>query len=184
MNSDAQALWWGLTFRGLVAVLFGVAAVFWPGLTLLTLLYLFSTWVLVEGVVRLVTGINRMTASPLSFLTVVVGLFQVGVGIYLLRHPAVSFATFILLIGFTLIVSGVVEVVSTLSSGDTMTGRTLAALVGLAAAVAGILMLFQPEKSGVAFVWILGLYALITGPVMLAMSMDVRKMAEGGGRRR
>jgi len=182
---ELQALWWGLTFRGIAAVIFGIAAVFWPHLTMLTLIYIFSAWVLVDGVIRMVTGISRIGKNQLGFLTMVIGLLQLGVGVYLLRHPGVSFATLVLLIGFTLIVAGVAEVVSSLSSGDSATARTLSVIIGVAAVLAGILMLFQPASSGVAFVWILGLYALITGPMMLAMSMDVRKLADAGsGRRR
>ncbi|MCA9324656.1 DUF308 domain-containing protein [Candidatus Saccharibacteria bacterium] len=182
--SELQAHWWALTFRGIAAVLFGIAAVFWPGITLLTLLYIFSAWVLVDGVIRIVNGVGRIGKNQLGFLTMVVGLVQLGVGVYLLRHPAVSFATLILLIGFTLIISGVAEFVASLSSDDSSTGKTLTAIVGVAAVLAGILMLFQPAKSGVAFVWILGLYALITGPLLIAMSMDVRKMVDSGSRRK
>jgi uncharacterized membrane protein HdeD (DUF308 family) len=39
------------------------------------------------------------------------GVFQLGVGVYLVRHTAVTFSTFIILIGFTLIARGVFEAV-------------------------------------------------------------------------
>jgi uncharacterized membrane protein HdeD (DUF308 family) len=178
-----QTHWWALTLRGIAAILFGIAAVFWPGITLVTLLYLFAAWVLVDGVIRMVTGISRIGDNQLGFLTTVVGLLEVGAGVYLLRHPGVSFATLILVIGFMLIVSGVVEVVASLSSRDTATGKTLAVIIGVAAVIAGILMLFQPASSGVAFVWILGLYALITGPMLVAMSLDLRSMADSAAKK-
>jgi uncharacterized membrane protein HdeD (DUF308 family) len=181
MDADLRTLetnWWAFTLRGILSVLFGIAAVFWPGITLLTLLYLFSAWVLVDGVIRIVTGISRIGSHRLGFLTMLVGLFQLGVGVYLLRHPGVSFATLILLIGFLLIVGGVVEVVASLTSTDSATGRTLSIIVGVITVLAGILMLFQPAASGVAFVWILGLYALITGPIMIAMSLDLHHQSE------
>jgi uncharacterized membrane protein HdeD (DUF308 family) len=187
MDTEMRALqthWWALTFRGIAAVLFGIAAVFWPGLTLVTLLYIFSAWVLVDGVIRIITGIGRIGEHQLGFLTMVVGLLQLGVGVYLLRHPHVTFTTLILLIGFLLIIAGVIEVVSSLSSPDSATGKTLATIIGAAAVLAGILMLFQPAASGVAFVWILGLYALIAGPMLIAMSIDVRNMVDARSGRR
>ena len=173
-----QTYWWALTLRGIVAVLFGIAAVFWPGITLVTLVYLFSAWVLVDGVIRIVTGVSRIGKDQLGFLTMIVGLLELGVGVYLLRHPLVSFATLILLIGFLLIVGGVVEIVAALSSREGATSKTLAIIVGVATALAGILMLFQPASSGVAFVWILGLFALITGPLMIAMSLELRNYSD------
>src|ERR1700747_2818859 len=99
--------------RGVLAVLFGVAAVFWPGLTLTTLLYLFSAYVLVSGVVNLMASVTMAGGVDHLFLRAVLGVFELGVGVYLLRHPMVKFSTLILLIGFTLIVRGVVDVVST-----------------------------------------------------------------------
>lgn len=181
---ELQTVWGALMFRGVIAVLFGIAAVFWPKMTLVTLLYLFSAWILVDGVVRIVAGISRIGKHSLGFLTMIVGLIELGVGVYLLRHPSVTFATLILLISFTLIIAGVVEVVSALTADDSATGRTLAVIVGAAAVLAGIFLLFQPAASGVAFVWILGLYALITGPMLIAMSLDVRKLANTGKRGR
>jgi uncharacterized membrane protein HdeD (DUF308 family) len=138
MNAELQTLqthWWALTLRGVAAILFGIAAVFWPGITLVTLLYLFGAWVIVDG------------------------------------------AIMILIIGFILIISGVVEVIATLTSDDSAAAKTLEIIIGAAAVLAGILMLFQPAASGVAFVWIIGLYALITGPLLIAMSLDVRRLA-------
>ncbi len=173
---DVQAISTSLTFRGIAAILFGIAAVFWPGITLVTLLYLFSAWVLVDGVIRIVAGIGRVGHHQLGFLTIVVGLLELGVGVYLLRHPHVTFATLILLIGFMLIIDGIVAIVASLSEDDGATSKTLAVIVGVAAVLAGIILLFQPASAGVAFVWILGLYALISGPMLIAMGRDLRKL--------
>lgn len=177
MDADTRALqthWWGLTLRGIAAIAFGIAAVFWPGLTLVTLIYLFSAWVLVDGVIRIVVGLTGVGRRRMWLLTLIVGLLELGVGVYLLRHPGVSFATLILLIGFMLIIGGVMEVVAVLTESDTATGKTLGVIAGAAAVLAGIVLLFQPVSGGVAFVWILGLYALIAGPMTIALSLDVR----------
>lgn len=175
--------YWGvLTLRGVLAILFGIAAVFWPGITLVTLVYLFSAYVLVRGLVSIVQGVSGIGARGGWFLTLIVGLLEVGVGVYLLRHPTVAFATFILLIGFTLIVEGVIDGVMALGEEASATQRTLTMIVALLSILAGIVILFQPAASGVAFVWILGVYALISGPLLIAMSMDTRDMLTNGGR--
>jgi uncharacterized membrane protein HdeD (DUF308 family) len=171
-----QTYWWALTLRGVAALLFGIAAVFWPGITLLTLLYLFSAWILVDGTIRMFSGIGRLGHHQMGLLSVLGGFFELGVGVYLLRHPGVTFTTLILLIGFVLIVNGVLGVVGALSGRDSATGKTLNIIVGLLAALAGIVMLFQPAASGVAFVWLLGLYGLITGPMLIALSLDLHHM--------
>ena len=176
--------WWALTIRGIAAIIFGIAAVFWPGITLLTLVYIFSAWILVDGVIRMVMGLTTIGHHKHWLLALIIGLIEVGVGVYLLRHPGVSFATLILLIGFFLIVAGVIEVVSAFTAEEAMTYKTMSIIWGLIATLAGIVLLFQPESGGVAFVWILGLFALVTGPVLIALSIDARKALDSSGRRK
>lgn len=180
MDSDLSNLTGGLVLRGMVAILFGIAAVFWPGLTILTLLYLFSAFLLVSGLFGLVAGIGRLGQEGTSILTRVMrpllGLVEIGVGVYLLRHPHVTFATFILLIGFTLIIRGVFEVVEGLFEEGPSNYRVVMILVGILAVAAGIIVLFQPEASGVAFVWILGIYALVIGALEIAAAVETHRL--------
>jgi len=175
----ARDMWGTLLLRGVLAVLFGIAAVFWPALTLVTLVYLFSAYVLVTGVVNLVQSVMNMKSRSMWYLTLLIGLVELGVGVYLLRHTDVSFATLILLIGFTLIIRGVLEVVGAfMDLGGWATTRTLLTIGGLASVLAGVVILMQPVAAGVAFVWILGVYALLVGAMMVAVALDARKLVE------
>jgi uncharacterized membrane protein HdeD (DUF308 family) len=177
---DAKRLSGALALRGIVAILFGIAAVFWPGITLVTLVYLFSAFILATGLVTLITGLVDASQEKNSVLSqvlpVVIGVVEIGVGIYLLRHTDVAFDTLILLIGFVLVLRGLVEVFGGLFE-DAISGmfRTASVLVGALAVIAGIVLLFQPESGGIAFVWILGLYALLAGPLLVALALDVSK---------
>lgn len=176
---NVAVYWWALTLRGVAAILFGVAAVFWPGLTLVTLVYLLSAFVLAAGLVNIVQGVVSASHHRSWALTLVLGMAEVAVGLYLVRHPNVTFSTFILVAGLLFVARGVVEVVVALAEdGASATGRMLAVIAGLAAFLVGVLLFFQPVAAGVAFVWLLGLYALITGPLMIALSLDVKKMLE------
>jgi len=180
VNTNDKDLWGALAFRGMLAILFGLAAVFWPSLTLVTLVYLFSAFIVASGLVSLVTGLiglfggdGSITGRGLSFL---LGVLELGIGVYLLRHPTVAFATLILLIGAVLIVRGSVEAYSGLFEEEAATHKTVAVILGLISVIAGIVILLQPANAGVAFVWILGLYALITGPIIVALSYDLKKL--------
>lgn len=178
-----------LVLQGVLAVLFGIAAVFWPGLTLVTLVYLFSSFILVTGLIDLIFGIKNLGDSQRSVFSrfggVLLGILQLGVGVYLLRHPHVSFATFILLIGFTLIVRGLVEIVLGLfERGNSALFKIVMVVSGLISLGVGVVVLLQPVSSGVAFVWILGLYALITGPMFIALGSDARKLEEAAAKRK
>lgn len=169
--------WWVLTVQGLAAILFGIAAVFWPGMTLVSFIYLFGLYLLVAGVVAMLGGLFSINKRGTWILSVLLGVVMLGIGVYLLRHPATSFALLVLLTGSALVVWGVVEVVVALSKGSlSTTSKTLAIMAGVVAVLAGVLMFFQPAASGVAFVWVVGLFALINGPLWIALSVDVKRV--------
>lgn len=184
-NREITTIWEGLVLRGIAAILFGFIAVFWPGLTLVTLVYLFSAFILVTGLIGLGMGLVHLFkqdgGSVLNvLLQIVLAVLEIGVGVYLLRHVELSFATFVLLIGLILIVRGVVDfVVSVFSVGITSaTYRWVTLLTGMLTILAGVIVLFQPVAGGVTFVWVLGLYALITGPMLLALAYDTKRVAD------
>lgn len=178
VGGRAQDEWSGLAFRAIIAIIFGIAAIFWPDLTLKTLVYLFGGFILATGLISLVGGLvniyNEWNSFVARLITILLGVIEVGVGVYLLRHPRVSFATLILLIGFILIIRGVIDLVIGLFEARGAMHKTVMIVGGLIAGIAGVIILFQPVAGGVAFVWVLGLYALITGSLSLALALDLK----------
>ena len=53
MDSSLSRVWWALALRGLLGVLFGVAALLWPGATLAAIMLLFGLFAIAEGVFTL-----------------------------------------------------------------------------------------------------------------------------------
>jgi uncharacterized membrane protein HdeD (DUF308 family) len=161
--------WWALVLGGVATVIFGVAAVFWPGLSLLVLLYLFSAYALISGVVNVTAGLSSQELTESWFLPVLLGAFELGSGIYLLRHPTVQFSSFVILIGFVLIARGVVEAVVSYFNNARISAKAQAVsyVCSLGALVAGIVILFAKQANGVSFVWILGLYAIVVGTLRI-----------------
>lgn len=164
-----------LVLQGILAILFGIAAVFWPGLTTEILVYLFAAFLLIDGIIALVWGLMKLKNFTKALLIILLGLLELGVGLYLMRNPAVAFATLILILGFALIVRGVFSFVHAFTGMGSSTVKTMHAILGVLGVVIGIFVLAQPVAGGLAFVWILGLYALVSGPVMIAMSSDLAK---------
>lgn len=165
-----------LTLQGVLTLLFGVAVIFWPSLSLSVLTYLFGAYILVSGIIHLFHGLTMPRHESRWVLICLLGLAELGFGIYVLRHPHETFTVFIALIGFILIIRGVVELVSALfdtRSDDVARGMTVVA--GLFAAVVGIIILNQKIAAGIAFVWLLGLYAIVVGVMEL---LAVRELPE------
>jgi uncharacterized membrane protein HdeD (DUF308 family) len=107
--------------RGIALLLFGLVAVFWPGLTLIALATVFAAYLLVTGVINIIASISGQSRRSLWFLTLMLGLAQIGVAIYLLKSSLVL-ATFIALIGIVLIVLGILEIIAAFEPGEDLAG--------------------------------------------------------------
>ncbi|HEY5805820.1 MAG TPA: DUF308 domain-containing protein [Candidatus Saccharimonadales bacterium] len=175
LKKTIDDLWWLSLIQGIVAVFFGLAAVFWPGLTLRALVYLFSAFVLAWGIVEIINGFLSIGRRDSWWLTLLFGIAGLGIGTYLVRHPNVSFTALILIIGLTLIGRGLLDIVGAFLDKRSSTHRFLTGVIGFAALAAGVILLFQPEAGGVAFVWVLGLYALVYGALSIALAIQARE---------
>ena len=127
----------------------------------------------------MIHGIMSIGRRKAWILTLLLGLVEIGLGVYLLRHPTVAFGVLILLIGFMLVFYALFEIVGALADSEaSSTAKMLSIIAGVVTGLAGIFMFFQPVASGVAFVWIIGLFALINGPIWIALSLDVKRVAD------
>src|SRR5499426_4658428 len=73
--------WWLLLLRGIAAVLFGLLAFIWPGLTLVTLVLLYGAFALVDGMISLVAAFTGSDKPVPTWWLVVVGLLGIAAGI-------------------------------------------------------------------------------------------------------
>ncbi|HUC95708.1 MAG TPA: DUF308 domain-containing protein [Candidatus Saccharimonadia bacterium] len=161
-----------LLWQGFFAVAFGITAVFWPHLTTTVLLYIIGAYLLVSGVLHIGSGVSTMNdRQNWWLLTTVLGAAELGFGVWMLRHPTEVFSTFITLVGFVLIIRGLIELVSMVFNGSGDVGHDkVSVFSGFLAIVAGILVLYQTNSASVAFVWIVGVYAIVVGAVQLALA--------------
>lgn len=107
----AFRLWWLEAIAGVVAVVAGVLAFLWPGVTALALLYLFAAWSLVIGVFELVTAFRSEFPSELRWAFGLAGAASLLVGILLIAmSPAGGLLALIWLVGLYALFDGVLWV--------------------------------------------------------------------------
>ena len=159
--------------RGVVSVLFGIFALVWPGLTLVTFGILLSIWLLVSGVTGIISSIFVRHRANHWFLKLLASILQLGVGAYLVQRPGVSVATVIALIAIVLIADGVIDLVVSFIEKSSMTEKILPIIGGILGVIAGLVVWQYPVGGSLAFVWVLGLFALVGGSLSIAMGVDL-----------
>lgn len=163
-NSLTKQLWGLAIAQGVLAILFGIVALFWPGITVALLLVFFSVFVLTWGVVGVIVGLSTMNSHKFWWLEILFSVLAIGLAVYTLRNPVDAARIFILLIGFTFVVRGIIDILEGLfDQSKTGDGRVFSLIVGVLAILAGVVTLLYPVSAGVAVVWVIGLYAVLYG---------------------
>lgn len=165
-----------LVAQGVLAVLFGIAALFWPGLTAVLFIGLFGLFALVWGLILVISSFLGIGRKSLWWLETLLAVLLVGLGVYLLRNPEVTGAVIILLVGFTLIARGIADVITGLFSKEkeVIDNRGLVVIGGVLGLILGVVVLAHPVTTGLVFIWALGLYAVLYGALNIALAFRVR----------
>ncbi len=165
-----------LATQGVMVALFGVAALFWPGLTAKVFISLFGLFVLIWGLIGLVHSFLNLRRTKFWWIEMIFSVLVIGLGIFLLRNPEVTGEIIVLLVGLTLIIRGVVDMITGIFAKESAIrrNRVFYILLGLLGAVAGIIVVSYPVASGIAFVWVFGLYLLLYGILDIALAFAVR----------
>jgi uncharacterized membrane protein HdeD (DUF308 family) len=173
MQNHLKEVWWLFMLRGVALILFGVVAIVWPGLTLLALATVFAVYLLIAGVVDIIAGVRGEGRMSLWFLTLILGLAEIGVAVYLLKNSLVL-ATFIAVIGIALIAFGILEIVGAFEPQQDSGRRFLLVVGGALSLIAGFIVIRYPASGGLAFVWVLGVWGLVSGALQVAMCLSLR----------
>lgn len=157
--------------QGVMAILFGIVALFWPGLTVALLIILFSVFVLLWGVVGAIVGLSTVEINRFWWLELIFSLLAIGLAVYMLRNPVVTAGVFVVFIGLTFLVRGLIDLLEgmfdTSRRGDT---RLFNVIVGILGVLAGIITFANPASAGVAVVWVVGLYAVLYGALIIGFA--------------
>ncbi|WP_283137294.1 HdeD family acid-resistance protein [Rhizohabitans arisaemae] len=174
--------WWLLTLRGLLAILFGLLALFWPGITVLALVLMFGFFALVEGIFRLVAAFGRAGRES-RWLLVLGGVVGIAIGLITLFWPGITAIVLLVLIAVWAILTGLFEIIAAVALRREISNVWLLALAGAFSFVFGIFMIALPRQGAIAVVWLIGIYAIVFGIAMVVFSLRFRGLVYGTGTR-
>lgn len=167
--------WAWVLVRGVLTVLFGALAIFWPGITILALVILFGAYAIVDGLTAIVMGARRHSGRGWM---VFIGVLGVIAGLIALIWPGISALALLYVIAFWAIVTGIGSIVSGFGLSRDAGGRWLFVLSGLAGIILGILLLANPGEGAIALVVTIGLFAIIWGVITVITSVRLRRLAK------
>jgi uncharacterized membrane protein HdeD (DUF308 family) len=168
--------WWTITLRGLIAVLFGIATLAWPEIAIQTMVVLFGTFALLDGIVNLSLAVRTSKVYGRWWELSVQGLVGVGVGFMSFVWPAVTAVALIYIVAFWAVAVGLLEMAASIRLGDGVGGRWLLSTSGLWSALFGIFLFVCPIAALHGLIWLLGAIAIVSGSVLVFFGLKLRRI--------
>jgi uncharacterized membrane protein HdeD (DUF308 family) len=178
----AEALgrnWWLLALRGLAAVIFGVLAFAWPGTTLITLVWLFGAFALVNGILSLAVAINAPKGYPRFGSLILGGLLGILAGLLAFVMPGITALGLLILIASWAMVTGILEIIAAIKLRKEISNEWLLVLAGVASLAFGVVLLLQPAAGALVLIWWIGAYALLFGILLIVLAFRMRSLGKG-----
>ena len=178
---------WGWTLaRGILALVMGVVAIIFPASALYAFTLVFAAFLFVDGIFSLVSGIRGADESKDRWWAYLLrGVAGIAVGVLFVLMPLVmtigyAVATLILLAAWS-IIAGILEIAAAIRLRKEIEGEWLLGLSGTLSIIlgAGVVILFAlfPVASILSVAWMIGIYAIFAGVVLVAQALRLRKGA-------
>lgn len=168
-----------LALRGVLAILFGIAALVWPGLTLRVLVALFGAWAIIDGVAA-IFSVGRHREAGRWWAVLVEGVLGIAAGLVAFLWPGITAIVLVLVIGAWALVTGILEIAAAIRLRREMEDEWLLGLAGIISSVFGIALIAFPGAGALALVALIAGFAIAFGIAMLLLGLRFRTQGHEG----
>jgi uncharacterized membrane protein HdeD (DUF308 family) len=165
--------WWAFVIRGVLAILFGLIALFEPGVTMLSLVLIFAVYAVADGIMAIVSAVRAAKEGERWMWLVLTGVVDIIAGVVAVAMPGLTVVVFVTLLAIWAIISGAFMLAAAFRL-DADHGRWWLALGAIASLAYGVLLLIAPMIGAVVLTWWIGAYAIVFGISMLVVAFRLR----------
>jgi uncharacterized membrane protein HdeD (DUF308 family) len=172
--------WWMTAARGALAVLFGLSVLWWPDVTLPTIVVLFGVYALVDGMLAIAAAthgrLRLLEAWPVALegvASVVLGIVALGWPLRVPRDLLIALVTW----G---IATGILEIAQAVRLPRTRAAHWLLGMGGISSLFLAVLLLMLPYAGVDRIVQVIGVYALVFGTVVTLAALVVSRDERSG----
>lgn len=166
--------WWAILIRGVVAIIFAILAIFATGFTLNLLLIFLGVYFILDGLFSLVGALLIAKNHDDWGVLLLEGIISLIAGVFIFAWPAFSLIIALYLIAFWSIITGIFELLASISASWAVPGKIFLGITGVLSIILGIFIFIYPEFSVAAIIWLMGIYALVIGLSLIFFGLRLR----------
>ncbi|HVJ19224.1 MAG TPA: HdeD family acid-resistance protein [Polyangiaceae bacterium] len=174
--------WWLALLRGVVAILFGLAAFMLPGITLSTLFIAFAAYAFVEGLLAVFWAFGARRSDEEWWIVLLEGMIGVAFGVIAFMRPMATSMVLLFYIGAWAMISGGLRVATAIRLRRVIQGEGWLAFGGVVSILFGVLMFAAPEAGALALVYYIGAWAIVSGGTLCGVAYRLRRLEKGDER--
>jgi uncharacterized membrane protein HdeD (DUF308 family) len=164
-----------LLLRGFAAIILFILTWVLPGISVKALVYLFGVFALADGILGVWLAIAARKEYEEWWALLFWGIVGIGAGILTIVVPNITPVAPMFFIAVWSIAMGVLEIVAAKGLRREIKGEWLLILGGLVTVAFGILLMVQSEAGALALIWLIGLYAVVFGIILITLAIRARR---------
>lgn len=156
-------------WRGLLALVVGIIAIIWPGVTILAVVIIFAILAFGDAFMQGARAFSSdSVGSVVGHLFLV--LIDLAAGVVALAWPGITAWVLAIWIGAWAVVTGIIEFAMAFQSSEAAGERALYGLGGLLSILLGVVLFARPHLGTVALAEVFGLFSLAYGATSLVLA--------------
>jgi uncharacterized membrane protein HdeD (DUF308 family) len=168
--------WWAFAVRGVAAIIFGILAFIWPGVTLAVLVLLWGAYALVDGVFALIGAFR--TGQGDRWLLIIEGVAGILAGILTFIWPGLTALVLVYIIAAWALVTGVLEIIAAIRLRRVIQNEWLLILSGIVSVLFGLALVIAPGTGALALIWLIAAYAVVFGVLLIILAFRLRGLGQ------
>ena len=172
--------WWLFLARGILALILGIFALFFPEVVYLSIVLIIGVFALVDGSIALFSAFTSNAKSEHWWWIIFEGVLGVSLGLLTVFRPAAMAEVWMILIAVWAILTGILEIITAVALRKVIQGEIWMILGGVVSLVFGILLLIYPAAGAIAFGIIIGLFAILFGIFFILLAFRLKKFNASG----
>ena len=173
--SAFAANWRTLALRGLIALLFGLVVLFWPGLVLTVLAVLFGIYAVVDGVITFVPALRSSDRGTQRSLPLAEGVVGIIAGLVALLWPGLSASGLVYVIAGWAVATGVLKILSAIVLRAEVENGWLLAGSGALSVLFGVVLVVLAGSDLPFLAPFVGGFAVVVGLALIVFALRLRE---------
>ncbi|WP_197683975.1 HdeD family acid-resistance protein [Allokutzneria albata] len=160
-------------WRGILAIVIGVVAVAWPGITINAFVLLFAVYAFFNAGLELVLMTAARGTGPVVG-RLLLAVVNIAAGVLAIAWPGLTALVLVIMVAAWAFVAGIAEVVLAFGRGETAGQRAMLALTGLVSLAFGVVLALRPDIGAVVLAQVFGLFSIVSGVSALVAAANLK----------